>query len=263
MRHLLFAFSLQAAAGPTLADISPRDADCILFEHVNRQGATWTAQAEGKDPFSPKLTEWWQDRASSVWVRQGFVLEAYLEPGFQGQRVDLNADVPGLSSADNGYVMNLDALGVNDQLSSYRCRRLGETKILERGTLQWIEGAKYFWLSGGNHPNHKSVELITEGTDLIVRVLADNTYGTNRQSFELNLTTSKLRALFTVSGYAEGEANFDLNLATARPDFKMMLSEAIAAISSVAEGYTTYPPVVEPPKPELQSLIAYLQTFTR
>jgi hypothetical protein len=263
MRHLIYLGLLQAAAGTAHADITPQEADCVLFEHANRQGAAWTSQATGKDPFSPNLTSWWQDRASSVWVRPGFVLEAYLEPGFKGRRVDLSADVPGAVLTENGSSINLDGVEVNDQLSSYRCRPAGETRALERDSVLWMEGARYSWLSGGNHPNHKDLEMITLGSDLIVRVHADHTYGSNRQDFEVNLGSSKVRAKFSVAGYAEGEAEFDLTLASARPDFKIMLEEVIENIQTVAEGYTGYPPVVEPPKPELQSLVRYLQTFIR
>jgi hypothetical protein len=261
--HLLFASCLQAFAASAYADVSRAEADCILFEHTNRQGSLWTAQADGKDPSSPKLTAWWQDRASSVWVRPGFVLEAYPEADFQGERIDLSSDLPNAVPVAEGHGINLEELNFNDELSSYRCRPAGEIRILERGSVLWLEGAKYSWISGGNHPNHKTVELIEENGDLVVRVLADDTYGSNRQDFLINLSRSQLSAKFSVDAYAEGQAGFDLTLATARPDFQLMLKEVIANIQTVAEGYQSYPPIVEPPKPELQSLIAYLKSYTR
>jgi hypothetical protein len=59
----------------------------------------------------------------------------------------------------------------------------------------------------------------------------------------VNLATSRVQAVFTVAGDTDGEATRDNR--------------------SVAEAYTTYPPVVQAPKPELQSLTAYLQAFAR
>ncbi|HYX34769.1 MAG TPA: hypothetical protein VE954_16850 [Oligoflexus sp.] len=47
-----------------------------------------------------------------------------------------------------------------------------------------------------------------------------------------------------------------------RPDFKLTLKDLIQHLQILAQGYAAYPPKVEPPKPELQSLIAYLQRFT-
>jgi hypothetical protein len=264
MKHcLLFACCLQALSGTIYADISATEADCVLFEHTDRQGSLWTAQADGKDPSSPKLTAWWQDRASSVWVRPGFVLEAYREPDFQGGRIDLSSELPNAMPAAEGYAINLEDMNFNDELSSYRCRPGGEHRLLERGSVLWLDGAKYSWISGGNHPNHKSVEMAVENGDMIVRVHADHTYGTNRQDFVINLSRSLVSAKFSVDGYAEGQADFDLTLAAARPDFRLMLKEIMENIQTVAEGYKSYPPIVEPPKPELQSLIVYLKTYTR
>lgn len=259
LRHLLFVLSLAPAFAAAHADTSYDEADCAFFEHADRQGASWTAAVNGKDPYSATLTNWWQDRASSVWVRPGFVLEAYTEQAFQGTRLDVSSDLATASAG--GYSVNLDAFGFNDQVSSYRCRPAGQIKTLSRGTVLWLEAVPYSWLSGGNHPDHKTLDMRTEGQDLIVRVHADHTYGTSRQDYEVNLTQGKVHVEFLSSGLARGVADFDLLLASMRPDFKLTLQELIQHLQILAQGYASYPPRVEPPKPELQSLINYLQIY--
>ncbi|MDQ3231641.1 MAG: hypothetical protein M3Q07_07455, partial [Pseudobdellovibrionaceae bacterium] len=140
LRHLLFALSVNTLTGAAHADTSSLPGDCILFEHADRQGAYWSAEVEGKDPASANLDNWWQDRVSSVWVRPGFILEAYPDPAFKGTRLDISRDLLLATEFKGGASVNLNALNFNDQLSSYRCRRTGDDKALAQGSVSWHEG---------------------------------------------------------------------------------------------------------------------------
>ncbi|KPC49413.1 M66 family metalloprotease [Amantichitinum ursilacus] len=106
--HRLSALLL--AALPLLAHANgaqPEGAICF-YEHVNFQGASFCANAD-----SNWIGASWNDRVSSVRIRDGASVDLFQDINYTGAKLTLNADSP-----------NFVALNFNDQLSSYKVHDL-------------------------------------------------------------------------------------------------------------------------------------------
>ena len=102
--HRLSALLL--AAAPLFAHASgaqPEGSVCF-YEHVNYQGASFCGSAD-----SNWIGSAWNDRVSSVRVRDGASIDMYQDINYTGTKITLNADNA-----------NFVALNFNDALSSYR-----------------------------------------------------------------------------------------------------------------------------------------------
>lgn len=262
-KSFLILGALNSLPNLALADFTEEKADCAFFEDADLKGAVWTSLVPAKDPYSAELNTWWQNKASSLWIHEGYVFEGYSEPNFRGEPLVLDANNSAGTPVAGGFSFDLSALNFNDQLSSFRCRPEGELKSLHKGNLAWIEGASYSWLSGGNHPSHINLKTRTEHGELIVSLHADNTYGINRQDYRFNLSKNAVHIDLVNSGFAKAQLDFDLTMGAMRPEFKALVLEAISSLQVLAEGYSNYPGSIEPPKPEVLELSEYLSAYTR
>mgnify|MGYP006274756885 CR=1 FL=1 len=241
------------------------DADCVIFSENDMKGETWTAKVGGKDPFAAKLTDWWQGKSSSVFVRHGYVLEVYSEPYFSGRFLSLR---PGLSNLNqgtevaNGVSVNLQDVGFLKQVGSYRCRVATSKVSTPIGDAPWIEGGYYYWYSGGNHYDEKWLKMQTVNGHAIITAHSDDTYSINVQDYEIDLTDGLVKINFKAYGGVTGTTEFAFKMAAARTDFHGMLDELVGTLKVIAQGfYRPHADKVAPPSPELVELAAFFATL--
>lgn len=110
------------AAAPALADFRSESPDCAFFSEQNTGGAYWTSQVDGKDPQVGALTSWWNARARSVWVKNGFRFTAFDTAGFQGSDVVLDGASANGTGDGTGVSFNLSDFNFDRKLMSYTCR---------------------------------------------------------------------------------------------------------------------------------------------
>ena len=260
---LAVVFSSLALCLPKMARadaLAERD-DCILFSEVNMTGLYWTAQVGGKDAFSPLLGEIWNQRATSVYVRDGYVLEVYSEPYFAGTSVSLSRGAEGASLVGDGVSVNLSSMAF-DKVASYRCRKVTGSVDTPFGTAPWIDGGDYYWFSGGNHYNQKSMKMQTVDGHAILKVHSDDTYHINEQDYEIDLTTGMVKINFKSMAGTTGSAEFALKLGGFRADFRMMVDELVDTLKVLAKGYYyAHSGSVAPPVPEVSEVASYFESI--
>ncbi|MCP4353421.1 MAG: hypothetical protein GY795_48855, partial [Desulfobacterales bacterium] len=83
----------------------------VFYEHTNKKGAYFYGKTEG-DPF---VGDNWNDKISSVWVRDGYTVTIYEHSDFSGRRKILQG-------RKGGTLYNLTDIGFNDMISSYKAR---------------------------------------------------------------------------------------------------------------------------------------------
>jgi len=233
--------------------------DCILFSDVNMTGLYWAAQAAGKDAFSPRLGDQWNQRTTSVYVRDGFVLEVYSEPDFAGTSAFFGRGAEGSSLVGDGVSVNLSSMAF-EKVASYRCRKVTGTVDTPFGAAPWIDGGDYYWFSGGNHYNQKSMKMQTVDGHAILKVHSDDTYHINEQDYEIDLTTGNVKINLKSMSGTTGSAEFTLKLATFRSDFHMMVDELVDTLKVLAKGYYyEHSGSVAPPVPEVLEIASYFE----
>ncbi|MCP4105726.1 MAG: peptidase inhibitor family I36 protein [Desulfobacteraceae bacterium] len=82
---------------------------CIFYEHTNKKGAYFHGKAGG-EPF---VKDNWNDKISSVWVREGYTVTIYEHSNFSGRKKLLKG-------RKGGTLYNLTDIGFNDMISSYK-----------------------------------------------------------------------------------------------------------------------------------------------
>ncbi len=261
--RLNLAFLALVLSGPAFADFQKEDADCAFFEKAGLEGSYWTAHIAKQDSLSPELDAWWQDRALSVYVRDGFVFEAYADVHYNGRSLSLDARDPAGQAYGSGTAFDLRSFDFAGQLSSYRCRPRGEEIQLKNTNLFWFEGQRYTWHSGGNHPDHRQLEMHTENGQLILLIHADNTYGINRQDYTVNLSSNTVHANYEQSGMAKASTDFDLEMGLMRDEYRSIVIELREHVRALAAGRPQDAFVPEPPKPELLPLVDYLSRYIK
>jgi len=233
--------------------------DCILFSDVNMTGLYWAAQAAGKDAFSPRLGDQWNQRTTSVYVRDGFGLEVYSEPDFAGTSGFFGRGAEGSSLVGDGVSVNLSSMAF-EKVASYRCRKVTGTVDTPFGAAPWIDGGDYYWFSGGNHYNQKSMKMQTVDGHAILKVHSDDTYHINEQDYEIDLTTGNVKINLKSMSGTTGSAEFTLKLATFRSDFHMMVDELVDTLKVLAKGYYyEHSGSVAPPVPEVLEIASYFE----
>ncbi len=237
--------------------------DCAFFEKADLEGAYWTSRVGDKDPNSAQLDTWWQDRATSVYVKSGYVFEAYSEKNFSGRSLALDAQDPIGEAYGQGAIFDLRNLEFAGQLSSFRCRPRGEELAFKAGRIFWFEGQRYNWRSGGNHPDHRWLEMQTINGERVLRIHADNTYGINRQDYLVNLSKESVHVEFVQSGMTKASTDFDLQMGLMRDDYRLMVLELREHVKAIAMGRAQDPWAPEPPKPELLDLVDYFSRFIK
>jgi hypothetical protein len=244
------------------SDVSAVDADCALYSQDNMGGASWTARVEGRDPFVAKLTEWWHGQATSVYVRNGYVLELYSEPYFSGRLLTIQPGLIQGAAVADGLSINLQDLGFAKEVASFRCR-LATTRVsTPAGDAPWIEGASYYWYSGGNHYDEKWLKMATVNGHAVITAHSDDTYSINVQDYEIDLTEGVVRIHFKAYGGVTGTSEFAFKMAAARSDFHGMLDELVATLKVIAQGfYRPHADRAAPPAPELLELATFFATI--
>lgn len=122
------------------------------------------------------------------------------------------------------------------------------------------------WLSGGNHPNHKWVEIkIEDGVRLLI-VHEDNTYGTVRMDYILDIDHGGIEVSMVRSpGISQKETLtlpvYDSGI-TDRLSYTGALYHMVEIVAKVAEG-NDLGYVVLPPRPELNETEAFLKELMR
>ncbi|MBM4252602.1 MAG: hypothetical protein FJ146_11575 [Deltaproteobacteria bacterium] len=260
----LWVFAPAMMTGQALASDGDAavDADCALYSQENMTGASWTARVAGKDPYAPKLTDWWQGRVTSIYVRQGYVLELYAAPYFTGRFMALQPGLMQGVTVAGGLSINLQDLGFSKEVASYRCR-VATTRIeTPVGDAPWVEGASYYWYSGGNHYDEKWLKMQTINGHAIVTAHSDDTYSINVQDYEIDLTEGLVKIRFKAYGGVTGVTEFAFKMAAARSDFHGMLDELVATMKVIAQGfYRPHADKAAPPAPELIELAAFFATL--
>ncbi|MFW7379583.1 MAG: hypothetical protein ACOH5I_12290 [Oligoflexus sp.] len=263
-KYLLPVLTVLLLATPHAhADFLDENPDCAFFEYTDLGGAFWTSMVKQKVPYSYGLNDWWNDRASSVWVRKGFVFEAYADTGFQGQRLSLSSDDDYAFPLADGAYVNFYEYNFSSNLSSFRCRLAGETMATDEGELQWVEGQRYHWRSAGNHPHHKWLEMQRSNGDYLVILHSDHTYGINQEDYIINLTQKHIEVKIMANGFAKADLSFDFWMSTFQDQFGIYFQKISDHIATIAAGYDYQRAgSIEPPKPELLSLVEYMKLFT-
>ena len=241
------------------ADLLAQQPDCTLFSDVNMTGLHWTAQVGGKDEFSPLLGNLWNQRAASVYVRDGFVLEVYSEPYFAGTSVSLSRGAEGSSLVADGVSVNLSSVSI-ENVASYRCRKATGSVDTPFGRAPWTDGGDYYWFSGGNHYDQKSLKMQTVDGHAILKVHSDNTYRINEQDYDIDLTAGVVKVSFKSLSGTAGSAEFSLDLGAFRSDFRIMVDELVDTLKVLAKGYhyACYD-AVAPPVPEVLQVASYVE----
>ncbi|MCP4105725.1 MAG: hypothetical protein GY749_09330 [Desulfobacteraceae bacterium] len=85
---------------------------CIFYEHADKQGAYFHSDTEKQSSLDIK----WNDRISSVWVRNGYALTIYEHAGYRGRKETLHG-------RKDGALFNLTDMNFNDMISSYRIEK--------------------------------------------------------------------------------------------------------------------------------------------
>lgn len=254
---LWLGFSL--VTGTLFAQGPVETSACRLYREPNLQGEAWSIATTSEKPFAAELSPAWLGQFSSVWLRQGYVLEAYRDKNFQGASISLGT--ASLGSDAEGLAVNLASVNFDKTIASLRCRPQGQKMQLPSGELDWVEGAHFQWQSGGNHPNHKSLDLQTLAGDATLLIHADNTYGINRQDYRFNLRLLSVHVELVSMGGQHAQYDFALADLPTHPEFQQYLESAAADLDVLAEGYSLFPGMVEPPKPEVTALAAYLRAL--
>ncbi|MDM8549571.1 peptidase inhibitor family I36 protein [Desulfobacterales bacterium HSG2] len=91
---------------------SAKDICCKFYEHANRKGKHLKGELENRDYVGDS----WNDKISSVWVRNGYTVTIYEHAHFEGKSQTLQGK-PG------GAVYNLTDTNFNDMTSSYKVKR--------------------------------------------------------------------------------------------------------------------------------------------
>ncbi|MCP4345297.1 MAG: hypothetical protein GY795_07200, partial [Desulfobacterales bacterium] len=86
---------------------------CIFYEHADKQGAYFHSNTEKQSSLDIK----WNDRISSVWVRNGYALTIYEHAGYGGRKETLHG-------RKDGALFNLTDMNFNDMISSYRIEKI-------------------------------------------------------------------------------------------------------------------------------------------
>ncbi len=263
-----FALAVPAAGAawesPAADDGEP--ADCALFLNPDRTGAVWQANVSGAREFAAQLPADWSAKATSAWVRSGFALEAYDAPQFTGQLLTLTAGPEPSPGADRGQAYDLEALGFAGKVRSYRCRRAAKPVVVIGGTINevdFVATGRYEWRSRGNHPSRVALTMSWAGDQAMVYVYAENNYGNDRQHYTLNLTSGTVQARIASTGFGEALTKFDVRMAFARRELKLVIDDFVNFVDVAASGYAYDDGLIVPPAPELASLASYLRSLGR
>lgn len=122
------------------------------------------------------------------------------------------------------------------------------------------------WLSGGNHPNHKWVEITVEPDGRRLVVHEDNTYGTVRMDYSLDVDSGTIEVTMVRSpGISQTETLtlpvYDSGVID-RLSYTGALHHMVEIIAKIAEG-NDLGYVVIPPRPELSETEAFLKELMR
>ncbi|MDM8549572.1 peptidase inhibitor family I36 protein, partial [Desulfobacterales bacterium HSG2] len=93
---------------------STKDICCKFYEHANRKGEHLKGELEDRSYVGDR----WNDKISSVWVRNGYTVTIYEHAHLEGKNQMLHGK-PG------GAVYNLTDTNFNDMTSSYKVRKGG------------------------------------------------------------------------------------------------------------------------------------------
>lgn len=257
-------FSLQGLSA--VEDNKPQD--CLLFQEPDLKGNALKAKVELSDVSQSSLPEDFNDKISSLWVRDGYVLEVYKDANFLPavlSSTSWSAVGSRQSEGDtqNGTSINLlqNAPDFDGQISSFRCRIEGTTvEAFQNGKVNWFEGKKFSWRSDGSHPDHIWIEMTSDPTssEPVVTIHEDTIYDSSRRDFVVNLKTGKVHALYSEGGYVKGKVEFDLFLAARRPEFRIMISDLARIIETIANKPQFVFGTATPPPVELNSLRDWL-----
>ncbi len=146
-----------------------------FFEHVNYAGASTCA-----DATSGWIGTVWNDRVSSLKLKPGYAIDVYQDINFTGRVLTLTSDT-----------VNLDALGFNDALSSFRVRTTGgggagggdggaanwngrtTFNIVNQTNGRWADDQIYWAIIGRDWGSGRFVRVDASG-NLIPMTVADN-----------------------------------------------------------------------------------------
>jgi len=207
----VIALSSPAFAAKTWNDV----ADCVVFSGTTIDAPKIEVSAvDGADFVKEVHTAASASVNALVWVRDGMVLEAYRQPLFGGpvfSYTGTEAALPSGASAsaerfeDGSLIALQTGLSEPDQggIASLRCRKVGEqlpaSRLAPAVTLRSLPG-RLAWVSGGNHPDHKWIELNRRNGATILTVHSDSTYGINRADWVLDLDSTALTITVSVRG---------------------------------------------------------------
>ncbi len=85
---------------------------CIFYEHTDKQGASFYGNTGKQGSLKIK----WNDKISSVWVKDGYAVTVYEHAGYGGRRETLYG-------RKGGALFNLTDMNFNDMVSSYRIEK--------------------------------------------------------------------------------------------------------------------------------------------
>jgi hypothetical protein len=133
-------------------------------------------------------------------------------------------------------------------------------------TLRTFGEERLNWISGGNHPNHKWVELKVQDGSRRLIIHDDNTYGTIRTDYSLDVDQGTIDVTMVRSPGISLEEAFTLpvydSAISARLSYTGALNHMIEIVGKVAEG-NDLGYVVLPPRPELQETQNFLKELMR
>lgn len=270
MKNWIAGCALIVVTQGTSQALAASEPDCRLYTETHMQGESLDFVATDRAGSVPALTMPFDTRLGSLWMREGFALETYDAARFQGSFTTWApaADDTRYHASEGGYYVNLSELPSIPRIASLRCRALGGD-LLNLGISSYIRlhaynGVRLDWRSGGNHPNHKWVEITAQGGRRTLVVHEDNTYGINASDYILDLDAGSIQVTLTRSPGLRREDIVPLptreSSAAARLAYMGALWNMADAVRVIAEGNDVGYFVV-PPKPELREVTQFLRSM--
>jgi hypothetical protein len=250
----------QAFAGADFAS----SADCVLFLG-DAAAPRVEKRASEEDNAVDELSSQETAAIGLAWVREGAVLDTYNVKRYRGEQSTYAFDSydPRYEHAAGGAFVHLNAFGnaADRAVASFRCRPLGDelprSPLAPYAKLRSL-GGRLTWLSGGNHPDNKWVELSQESGLHRLKVHTDHTYGINRVDWVLELDSGRLVKTSKLDGPRPTKVE-EFSAVTEAWAFVEEL-KAMEEVASVIQPGVDYGYFVLPPKPELRLVLEFLRS---
>jgi hypothetical protein len=267
-RFLCFIISILYASSLWADD----SRNCALFTSENMLGKQKDLSAIREQEGTSHVVEApFAQNISSVWIKNGSVLELYQGAGYQGALLTLqySPDDHRLMSAEEGVFANLKDFDFDKSVKSYRCRLAGEPMsppaLMPYATsLMAYNQTRFTWRSAGNHPDHKYAEIKQKDGKRTLWIYEDSTYGINANEYTLDLDSGTITIKYRRVGGVQNTEELAKPSLTDKFILKLAYAGALGEMESnlvtIAAGLNVGYYIL-PPKPELRPIIQQIASL--